>query len=296
MIVASIDLGTNSFKCMIATLEDERLKILFDDSKIVRIGQDIEKTGLISKDSLKKADGVLNFFSRKIKKHKATRIKAVATSAARESKNLDEFIELINSYNMDVSIISGKQEGALSYKGAVYDKPQDAYMVIDIGGGSTEIAWQDNLHNIYSYSLNMGALRFKEKYVSHDPIASDEIKKISSEVYNKLSEVKHPPTLQTIGVGGTINTLLRLKKKFNLKQSGNQMSLDDLSVVFKKISSMNVFDRTSLALHPKRADIIVTGNLILIEILKHLGITSIEVSYGGVRLALAAQMLFKIKQ
>ena len=295
MIVAAIDLGTNSFKCMIATLEDARLKILFDEAKIVRIGQDIEKTGLISKDSLKRADEVLNFFSQKIKEHKATKIKAVATSAARDSKNLDEFIELINSYNIDVSIISGKQEGALSYKGAVYDKPQDAYMVIDIGGGSTEIAWQDNLHNIHSYSLNMGALRFKEKYVSHDPIASDEITKISSEVYNKLSKVKPPPTLQTIGVGGTINTLLRLKNEFNLKQSHNQMSSDDLSVVFKKISSMSVFDRTSLGLHPKRADIIVTGNLILIEILKHFDITSIEASYGGVRLALAAQMLFKIK-
>lgn len=293
MIVSSIDLGTNSFKCMIATLKEKNLKILFDDAKIVRIGQDIETSRLISKKSLKRADEVVNFFSQKIKEYGVEKIKVVATSAARDAKNLDELINLLKTYNLNVQIISGKEEGVLSYKGAVYGRIKGNYLVIDIGGGSTEIVL-GNTEDIQSHSLDIGALRLTNKFVSNDPILPVEVEKISSEIKAQLaninlSNIKPLIGVKTIGIGGTINTLLRLKS-FNL-ESNNLILLDDLNIIFKKISVMKAVDIASFGIHSKRADIIVTGGLILIEILKSLDISSIEVSPGGVRLALATQML-----
>ena len=290
MIVATIDLGTNSFKCMIATVKENKLKILFDNSQIVRIGQGVAKEGFINNQSLEKAAEVLSFFKQKIDEHKVQKIKAVTTSAVRDSKNSNEFIKLTNKYGIDVDVISGEQEAILAYNSAVYSKPyKNNCTVIDIGGGSTEITYKKD--EFIFHSLNIGAVTLTEKHILHDPITQNEIENLSFEIKNHLSKIKKTSTKYNLGIGGTIYTLLELQKEFNLTQ--DTILLQDIVKIFKKLSSTKLEDRMKIkGLHPKRADIIIAGNLILIEILKYLGINRIEPSYGGIRLALAIQLLF----
>ena len=144
MKVAALDLGSNTFLCLIAEVQSAGIvKIYSDHSEVVRLGQELEKTKSFHPEALIRADVCLRRYSEIIKTEKIDRILAMATSAARDAKNSEELFKLAAKYAIPLEIVPGDREAQITYQGAVSGNFENAMdtMVIDIGGGSTEIIY-----------------------------------------------------------------------------------------------------------------------------------------------------------
>lgn len=300
MRIAAMDLGTNSFLCLIADFEGGELKtVVHDRVEIVRLGQGVAQSGQFHKEALQRADACLKSFSEDIKKLAAERVFAVATSAARDVSNAEEFASILEKYEIPLEIISGQREAELTFIGAtdhLSDKKNVA--VIDVGGGSTEIILQSNFGGFFSQSLQLGGVRSTEKWITKHPISAQEREKMKEDIREKIGDFyvdviqsRSIEVSELIGVAGTPTTLaaMTLGEEFSVERVQNfRLYRGVLEEWVDKLSQMNIEERCQLVgLERGRADIIVAGALILLECLNSFGLDSLTVSTKGVRYGLA---------
>lgn len=179
MKIASLDLGTNSFLCLISeVVSSSEIKILHDEVKIVRLGQELGKTGRLHSDALQRADECLRKFSEVIKSQKVDQVQAVATAAAREASNSEEFLKICEKYNIPLVTISGEEEARMSFQGAINPNEEKKVLLIDIGGGSTEYIVGKKGHIELARSLPYGVVKLTEKWISAQPVNTDQEKNL----------------------------------------------------------------------------------------------------------------------
>jgi len=142
--IAAVDLGTNTFLCLIAEVEGKNLKVLEDISRVVRLGEKVNENKRFLPSALARAADTLNEFGTIIRKHNVDHVVATATSAARDVENGAELLELGRDQNIPISIIGGKREAQLSFEGAISSSADlnQSIFVIDVGGGSTELIYR----------------------------------------------------------------------------------------------------------------------------------------------------------
>ncbi len=295
MNIASIDIGTNTILLLIAEVNKRNKTItpLLNRYSIPRIGKGLVRGEKIKVSQIELLFNVLNEYADIITRYNCEKVISTATNAFRISTNGTEIADEINrKYNFKVNIISGKDEARLSYLGAISDtKFNSLNLVIDIGGGSTEIVF-GNGNEIYSReSFPVGVVRGTEQYFHHDPPLSEEIanfKNMLSIIFNSLKSNKIKAD-NILAIAGTPTTLACLKQNLSVydeKQiEGSSLSYDEIKIFIKKLSALStsqILEKYN-AVVKGREDILLCGTIILHTLMRILNLEQVNVSSKGIR-------------
>lgn len=291
MKLASIDIGTNTTRLLIAEATGKQtLNTILRLAKITRLGEGVSSSRAFKPEAIKRTVAVLAEYQMMIEEEGVSTVRVVATSAARDAKNASEFIEQVGQIGFKVEILAGEEEAKFAFSGATHSLkslPLDhRYLVIDIGGGSTEfiLGREEKIEQLYSFDL--GSVRLTEMFFQHDPPLSSGLEQarqfISSET-EKTFQRLDPFPLAAIGVAGTVTTIAAVKQKMVTydpeKIHRSKLTVAEIERVLQLFLSLPLEERKKLpGLEPARADVIVAGTLILLESLRLLGLAEITVS------------------
>jgi len=277
---AAIDIGTNSVRLLIAQRINDNVVPEYRDVKSTRLGEGLEATGKISTEAISRTLNALVIFMETIQRFDVKQIKVVATSAMREASNAAELMELVRQkVHLNIDIISGDEEAELSYLGACSGMNMlESSIVVDIGGGSTEIVFKQGSQIVYS-SSPVGAVRCTEN--STTPT------QIFAELEKHLNKIKNLKGYKLIAVGGTATNLAAINKKLTVYDPelvhGSEVSIEELGKVIFYIGSKSLAQRLVIpGLQPERADIIIAGLLILWVIMTYANIDKVIVSEADI--------------
>lgn len=286
--VAAVDCGTNSLRLLVADAEGGQLREIVRVMRIVRLGEGVDRTGRLADDALRRARSACQEYRGMIDAHGVTAIRFVATSAARDATNSDEFVaDVTRVMRVDPEILTGEEEAALTFTGAVRGETvATPALVFDIGGGSTEFVRGVDGPSGFA-SVDMGCVRFTERYVGSDRVSDDEAAAIVAEVGRKLDEVEATVPLvgarTLVGCAGTVTTVaalaLGLPGYDSARIHGARISAGDVARVTRELVVMTARQRAELpVMHPGRADVISAGCLILRSIVERCGATELVAS------------------
>jgi exopolyphosphatase/guanosine-5'-triphosphate,3'-diphosphate pyrophosphatase len=295
MTVASIDIGTNTILLLIAEVNPSSNEIiaLVNLHRIPRIGKGLKKGDPFPEENIKRMFDVMDEYSETIKKYNCDKIIITGTNAFRIASNNNEIVEKIkNKYGYDLNVITGDEEAKYSYLGAVSGlSDKKKYLVIDIGGGSTEIIYGKGNDIIFSKSFEIGVVSGAEKFFTIDPPSDKQVDNFavySQKTFLELQDyVKDIDT--AIAIAGTPTTLAAIKyklKSFNEELiEGTSLTPEELNAFvseLSKLSSAEVLNKYSQIVKG-REDVLLAGTILLREILKMLNIEEVKVSTKGIR-------------
>jgi exopolyphosphatase/guanosine-5'-triphosphate,3'-diphosphate pyrophosphatase len=307
MRVAGLDLGTNTFLCLIADIDPATgvVSVVQDEVRIVRLGQGVNATKELHPEALARAEEAFAEFRNFIQAAKCDRVLAVATSATRDAKNGHLLVEMGKRYRIPTEVISGEKEAELTFQGSIEPSWSGLTAVIDVGGGSTEIIFGDRNGILVRFSANVGSVRLTEKYITNHPISADELQALKSKVREeihlgmdaalagfpfKLNELLSRTT-NFVAVAGTPTTLAAVQQGQAFvaeKIHGHNLSADSLGEMIVELAALTVSERSRLVgMEPKRADVIVAGAICLSEAAQILKAKALQVSIRGVRYGVA---------
>ncbi len=293
---AAIDVGTNTIRVLVAESEDPTTyHPIYEAQVITRLGERLEETGLLSPVAVERTLEVLERYVQTAKDLGAHEIVAVATSAAREAKNRAELLDgALRKAGLDLRVISGEEEAKLTTVGVSHALGSDHpnMLIVDIGGGSTEFTACEQ-GKITSYaSLPMGVVRLTETHFKSDPPSVDEREAAAASIRARLLQLPpslhHPPGATLVGTAGTPTTLasidLGLEKYDGARVTGHRLSRDRLHELLNYLCSLPLAERRQLVgLEPARADVIISGTVLMQEITTLFDFDHLTVSDGGLR-------------
>lgn len=293
MRVAAIDCGTNSIRLLIADVENGTLTDVVRQMVIVRLGEGVDKTGEFSAAALERTFTAVDGYAKLIAEHKPQRVRFVATSASRDVSNREVFVSGINArLGIEPSVISGDEEARLSFLGATADlvnesnAPEAPYLVIDIGGGSTEFVLGTTLPE-QALSTNVGCVRMTERHLVGDPATPEQIaaatKDIDAAIEQAAKVVDLSKAKSLIGLAGSVTTVAAIALDLSEYRSevihGSRISAERVHQVATQLLAMPRAARAALGpMHPGRVDVIGGGALVLDRIMQKTGIAEVVVS------------------
>lgn len=295
MRVAALDLGSNTFLLLIADMVGDQIKkVLLDETRVTRLGQDIHQNRAFHPDALIRADTALQEFAAKIQQYQCEKVVAVATSAARDARNAQAFLDIGRRHGIPITIISGQKEAEITFDGALADMPAltEAY-VIDVGGGSTEVIGKVD-QQLKGCSMDIGSVRLTEMFLTQHPCVPSELQAMKSYIEQKITEKKEQLPFglkQIVAVAGTPTTLagIELQTEFDeFKIHKQKLSVKTIWQWRDRLAGMSIADRQKITgMQPKRADVLVAGATILAATAEALGGDHVIVSTKGVRYGVA---------
>lgn len=282
MRVAAIDCGTNSIRLLIADVQDGNFREVIREMEIVRLGQGVDQTGEFHPDAISRTLAAVDKFAAEIARRGVEKIRFCATSATRDAKNRDLFIDGVKArLGIAPEVISGEEEAALSFAGATKDLPDSLapFLVVDIGGGSTEFVIGHRKVES-AKSVNIGCVRMSERHFNADPAAPEEIERARKDIQLAIAEAAKVVDIKSakslVAVAGTATTVAAAA--LNLPE------YDRYAIHLSRISSMQTTETSEMFLkmtrkeraalgymHPGRVDVIGAGSLVLAEIVKAVG-------------------------
>lgn len=304
MRVAAIDCGTNSIRLLVAEVDAERGLVELDRRMtIVRLGEGVDATRKFSEAALDRTFRAIDDYAHAIKPHEVERIRFVATSASRDVSNRAEFEAGIQQrLGVLPDVISGEEEASLSFLGAtggLGDEVPSPYLVIDIGGGSTEFVFGRKKPDS-SISVDMGCVRMTERHLQADPPGKDDIEAATAYIDSLVSNAQQAVPLQkaktVIGLAGTVTTVaamaLGLTRYDRNAIHGSEFAKDKVQRACRRLLEMTREQRAALPyMHPGRVDVIGAGALVLDRIMEALPQSTLRVSehdiLDGIALELA---------
>lgn len=300
MKVAALDLGSNTFLCLIAEVDRNAVKaVLHDQVEMVRLGQGLSGSKKFHPEALQRADATLEKFSQVIKKHQPDKILAMATSAARDAENKEDLFELGRKHGIPIEIIPGNKEAEITYRGATSGLGDfnDDIMVVDIGGGSTEFIFGRGPQLLSGKSLDIGCVRLTERFIKAQPTPEDQLTVAEEFVSSELMKIKEImpngfDIKQIVAVAGTPTTLAaaELGGFVPEKIDGFVFTEENLNRWLNRLVHASVGEKIKFGIPEGRADVILIGVIILLRTLKNLGKSQLKVSTRGVRYGVALEM------
>jgi exopolyphosphatase/guanosine-5'-triphosphate,3'-diphosphate pyrophosphatase len=300
MRLASIDIGTNSVKLLVADVEDQRIaNVLRERPVITRLGQGVDRTHELLPEAMDRTLKVIEDFKREAERLGAQKVVAVATSAVRDAQNRDTFVrEVMSRTGLKPVIISGDEEARLTFMGTCTDPELRSrrLILVDVGGGSSEFIVGQNREIEDRFSVNTGCVRLTEEFIHADPIAPVELQQAvehaTSLLLSHLERVSMDER-SMVGVGGTITSLAAIHQKMETYDPDRVhryvLQQHELTGMLKWLSRMRLDDRKKVqGLPPQRADVIVAGVAIFSAIMKILDAKEITVSNRGIRYGVLA--------
>ncbi|GAA2561318.1 exopolyphosphatase/guanosine-5'-triphosphate,3'-diphosphate pyrophosphatase [Neomicrococcus aestuarii] len=306
MRVAAIDCGTNSIRLLIAdaiSMDADRtsatyLNDVVREMRIVRLGEGVDETHAFSDEALARTFDAADEYADIIRRHGAEGIRFVATSATRDATNSELLKRGIHSrLGVEPDVISGEEEAQLSFAGAlsaVDVAEDDTVLVVDLGGGSTEFVIGTRSGVERAISVNMGCVRFTERYLTTDPPRLDDVTAARAEIRAMLKSVAEvipfEKVTKVIGVAGSVTTItahgLMLDHYESERINGAELTVERYAAATQSLLTMTREKRAELGfMHPGRVDVIGAGALIWQEILMRVR----EDSHGRVTHASASE-------
>jgi exopolyphosphatase/guanosine-5'-triphosphate,3'-diphosphate pyrophosphatase len=290
--VAVVDIGSNSVRLLIARqTPDGGLEELEREANVTRLGQGVDTAGRLADDAMQRTYDVLAGYARKIEAHGCDRAIAVLTSAVRDSANGAEFADAVRSdYGLEPHILEGTEEARLTYLGATSERdPADLTptLVLDIGGGSTEMIVGAGPEVRFRVSTQAGVVRQTERHLHDDPPTSEQADALAADVRqiladNVAAEIR-TAVQRGIAVAGTATSLAAIAQHLEPydpeRVHGFRLSIDECERILSELSAMPLERRREVpGLHPDRAPTIIAGVLIFREVVRLFGLAEIEVS------------------
>ena len=309
--MAAIDCGTNSVRLLVADLTADTLIDVHREMRIVRLGQDVDATGRLAPDAVARTRLALADYTGIARRAGAQRVRMVATSATRDAANREDFFTMVRqTLGTDAEVITGDEEARLSFTGAVggLDPADGPFMVVDVGGGSTEVVLGDwdgtRVHVTAVRSVNVGCVRITERHLHSDPPTPEEVSAAEWFATQTLQEVfAEVPVKQArtwVGVAGTVTTLSAMAQQLPAydpeRTHLSRLSLECLRGTAEYLLASTHQQRAANpVIHPGRVDVIAGGALIVRVLAEELhtraGITELVVSehdiLDGIALGLA---------
>lgn len=291
--VAAIDCGTNTIKLLIATVTPDGLTEDVREARMVRLGQGVDRTGVLADEALERAFGAIDEFAALIREHDVQKVRFVATSATRDAANAAIFTDGVRArLGVTPEVVTGAEEAALSFGGAVRNlrgTPPPPLLVIDIGGGSTELILGEGPTPTSSDSMDIGSVRLHERHLRSDPPTRAEIEACVRDIDDHLDGCPVDPAAagSVVVVGGTAVQLtmglLELAVYDRTVTDHAEFSPDEVYGLVQRLLTMTVEERLALPwMHPGRADVIAAGGLILDRVLRRSRAGSLLVSESDI--------------
>src|ERR671931_1900148 len=287
MRVAAVDLGTNSTRLLVADVDDGRLEEIVRRLKITRLGEGVDERKRLLPVPIARVRNVLTDFRREAEQLGAERTLLVATSAVRDAENGEAFLgEIEWSYGFATRLLTGDEEAELAFRGAALGRELNVdTLLLDIGGGSTELVVGDSDGFRFHESLDIGSVRLTARFLHSDPPPAEELEACAEAARGVLAE-RVPRDVQpasSIGVAGTITSIaaldLDLAEYDPERVHGHKLSRAGVAAQLERLASLPLAWRRELpALDPDRAPVIVAGAVILREALDRFGLDAIEAS------------------
>ncbi|MBZ5739756.1 Ppx/GppA phosphatase family protein [Nocardioides mangrovi] len=288
--VAAIDCGTNTIKLLIGALPDVDVR----EMRMVRLGQDLDRTGRIADEAMTRAFAAIDEYAELIRSYGVPpeRVRFVATSATRDAANADVFVAGVRErLGVEPEVVAGAVEAALSFDGAVRGlrtPPATPVLVIDIGGGSTELILGSTAPESAD-SMDIGSVRMTERHLHSDPPTAAEVAACVADIDAHLDACPVDPAraATVVGVAGTVTQLaaVALDLPAYSREAVDQLELPVAEVLatVDRLVAMTVAERRALpSMHPGRADVIAAGVLILAQVLRRSGAATMVVSEADI--------------
>jgi len=297
VVAAAIDCGTNTIKLMVATLGPDGAEVHERETRMVRLGQGVDRTGRLADEALARAFAAIDEYAALIARcsaagHPVERIRFCATSAARDATNGEVFAAGVRErLGIDPEVVSGDEEARLAYDGAVRNlrhNPVEPVLVIDIGGGSTELILGARTPTS-AHSMDIGSVRLHERHLHSDPPTPEQVAAAKADIDAALDAcpVRPDDAATVVGVAGTILTVaagvldLPAYDRDAIDQS--VLSRLDVHAMTERLLAMTVQERLALPyMHPGRADVIGAGALILDGVLRRTRVDSVVASEADI--------------
>lgn len=295
MNIASIDIGTNTVLMLIAEIDISCRKInpIGNYYEMPRIGKNVKNTGVISEEKITELKSILKEYKSIADSYNCRTIIVSATNAFRIAENSNSIINnIIKELGIKIEVINGDTEAKFSFLGSTFEhRSENDKLVIDIGGGSTELIFGSKKNLVYNKSFQIGVVSLTENYFPNQPISLNNIDEAEHFLNNTFSEIKNeiPTGVFTIGVAGTPTTLScisqNLKEYSDKNVENSEIDLDNILEIMNELKLMSIIDiRNKFGSVVKgREDVIFAGSLILTVIMKLLEIHKISVSTKGLR-------------
>jgi exopolyphosphatase/guanosine-5'-triphosphate,3'-diphosphate pyrophosphatase len=293
MRVAAIDCGTNSIRLLIADIDGNNFREVVRDMEIVRLGQGVDETGQFHPDAIARTLAAVDKFAAEIAKRGVEKIRFCATSATRDATNRHLFVDGVRDrLGIELEVISGDEEAALSFAGAIkdLDPSNGPFLVVDIGGGSTEFVFGTSIVEA-ARSVNIGCVRMTERHIATDPATAEQIELARTDIQAAIAQaaaivpITQAKTL--VAVAGTATTVAAAA--LNLPE------YDRYSIHLSRISAQQTHDAATMFatstreqrltlgyMHPGRVDVIAAGSLVLSEIMKATGASEFVASESDI--------------
>jgi exopolyphosphatase/guanosine-5'-triphosphate,3'-diphosphate pyrophosphatase len=301
--VAVIDCGTNAIRLLIADVDAVGVHDLHRTMRTVRLGEGVDHTGEFSAAALDRTFAACREYADLIAAAGVERLRFVATSASRDVKNREAFVDgVLDILEVKPEVISGQEEATLSFTGALMGLPHvdRPVLVVDIGGGSTEFVYGDTTPEAIA-SVDMGCVRMTERHIRSDPPAELEMDQVRTDVDRMIEEAgRHVPLRRArslVGLAGSVTTVAAMALDLPTYDAerihGSVISRDDVERVAHLLAEMSSEQRAELPfMHPGRVDVIVSGAAILAAIMAATKADAVVVSehdiLDGMAAALAA--------
>ena len=288
-VIAAVDLGSNSFHMVVAQDQHGQLKVIDRIREMVRLGAGLSSSGKLSKESKERAIECLHRFGQRLQEMHANSVRVVGTNTLRVAKNSAEFIQRAEeALGHPIQIISGVEEARLIYQGTIHSitGPEGKWLVVDIGGGSTEIIIGKQGEPLLMESVQMGCVVLSEKYFASGDLDKKKFKKALVDAKLQLqpivSTVKELGWKHVVGTAGTIRAISVLMREFELSERG--ITYKGINVLIAKLQEAGHIDRVNFeSLSKERKPVFAGGLVVLKAIFEELGVKKMMISDGGLR-------------
>jgi exopolyphosphatase/guanosine-5'-triphosphate,3'-diphosphate pyrophosphatase len=295
--IAAIDCGTNSIKLLIG----EPPEILVRESRMVRLGQSVDTTGLLGEEALSRTFAAIDEYAALVEEYGVTRVRFCATSATRDARNAQIFTDGVRKrLGVRPEVLTGEDEATLVFEGAVghlttpLDEP---VLVVDIGGGSTEVV-VGGTRPESAVSMDIGAVRLHERHLHDDPPTPPQVAACLADIDRHLDDCTVPlaDARSVIGTSGTIKTLaagmLDLPAYDRDAVDGAELGVPETTAYVDRLLAMTVAERRAIpSMHPGRADVIGAGALIWTRVLARAGVREYRVSEADILYGIASSLV-----
>jgi exopolyphosphatase/guanosine-5'-triphosphate,3'-diphosphate pyrophosphatase len=313
---AAIDIGSNSVRVKIAEVQQHHLKTLHEDREVVRLGESVFETGVISPDAMANTIRALKRFQKAVQLHVVDKVRVVATSAMRDARNAAAFTAWVKSATgWNVEVISGLEEGRLIHLGVVTHElgAKARCLLIDLGGGSCEVTLSDAGNIKAMVSLPLGAVRLQQEFLRTDPPAKEDIARLKQYIDRELRRAEKklgmPRVSLVVATSGTAAALaeageaLATKAPVRKTAAGKTVlrvkpelaTTEEVRRLADRLVKMDNEHRAAVpGIGPKRSEIITGGALVYASLLERFGLKGFRYSPLGLRDGILAQMLAEV--
>ncbi|MEU7557112.1 Ppx/GppA phosphatase family protein [Streptomyces eurythermus] len=297
--VAAVDCGTNSIRLLVADADPATGELTELDRRmtIVRLGQDVDRTGRLAPEALERTFAACREYAGIIKEHGAERVRFVATSASRDAENREDFVRgVLDILGVEPEVITGDQEAEFSFTGATRELTGRSdlarpYLVVDIGGGSTEFVVGDD-HVRAARSVDIGCVRMTERHLVRggevsDPPTGEQIAAIRADVEAALDLAERTVPLREartlVGLAGSVTTVSAIAQELPEYDSArihhSRISKERVREITEWLLRSTHAERAAVpSMHPGRVDVIGAGALVLLAIMERTGAEEVVVS------------------